>query len=200
VEVRGAWHSYDAVVVALPAHVAAQTLHSFDRELAEELHGIPYASAATVTCLWPRSAIPHPLDAFGFVVPAAENREILASTWASVKYEGRTPADLSLIRVFIGGYQGQDLVEQSDAELIALVRRELRPLIGVEAAPNWTRVCRYLRAMPQYHVGHLARVARIEALERKHARFALAGNAYRGVGIPDAIRSGNEAAQRLLAR
>lgn len=198
VEVRGTFRRYDALVVALPAYIAAQALRSFDPALCDELEGIPYASAATVTCLWPRSAIPHPLDAFGFVVPAAEPCQILASTWASVKYEGRAPDDLALIRVFVGGYRGQERVQMRDEELVQLVRRELGALIGVEEPPRWTRVCRYLKAMPQYHVGHLARVARIEQRADAHVNFALAGNAYRGVGIPDAIKSGYDAARRVL--
>jgi oxygen-dependent protoporphyrinogen oxidase len=99
----------------------------------------------------------------------------------------------------VGGHKGQERVERSDAELVALCRGELKSLLGVQAEPRWSRVLRYMKAMPQYHLGHLERVARIEALERKHSRFALAGKAYRGVGIPDAIRSGNEAAKRILA-
>ena len=199
VEVRGAFHGYDALIVAVPAHVAAQILPSFDPELSRHLFGIPYASAATVTCAFPRAAIPHPLDAFGFVVPATENREILASTWASVKYAGRAPADKALIRVFVGGYTGQHLVDRRDDELLEIARRELRELLGVTEPPEWFRVARFLRAMPQYHLGHQARVAEIEALTQKHRRFALAGNAYRGVGIPDAIKSANDAVARVLA-
>jgi oxygen-dependent protoporphyrinogen oxidase len=199
VEVRGGWHGYDALIVAVPAHVAAQILPSFDAELARQLFGIQYASAATVTCAWPRTAIPHALDAFGFVVPAAERRQILASTWASVKYAGRAPRDKALIRVFVGGYTGQHLVERRDDELLAIVREELRELLGVTQPPEWARVVRYMQAMPQYHLGHQARVAQIEALSKKHRRFALAGNAYRGVGIPDAIKSANDAVNQVLS-
>jgi oxygen-dependent protoporphyrinogen oxidase len=200
VEAQGVVSACDAVVVAVPAHVAARVLVGFDPALAGELSNIDYASAVTVTLSWPRSAIAHPLDAFGFVVPTVEHRGVIASTWASVKYEGRSPPDKALIRVFIGGHRGQHLLEYDDGELIALARRELRDLIGVSAEPEWTKVVRYVRAMPQYHLGHLARVARIEALASKHARFALAGNAYRGVGIPDAVKSGEDAAARILAR
>ncbi|MEY4509435.1 MAG: hypothetical protein RLZZ450_1557 [Pseudomonadota bacterium] len=200
VEAQGSVSACDAVVLAVPAHVAARVLSGFDAALASELSNIDYASAATVTLSWPRSAIAHPLDAFGFVVPTVEHRGLIASTWASVKYEGRAPPDKALIRVFIGGHRGQHLVDYDDRELIALARRELRDLIGVSAEPEWTRVVRYVRAMPQYHLGHLSRVRRIEELAGKHVRFALAGNAYRGVGIPDAVRSGEEAAARILAR
>lgn len=199
-EAQGSVSACDAVVVAVPAHAAARMLTGFDATLASELSSIDYASAATVTLSWPRSAIAHPLDAFGFVVPTVEHRSVIASTWASVKYEGRSPPDKALIRVFVGGHRGQHLVEYDDKELVTLARRELRDLIGVSAEPDWTRVVRYVRAMPQYHLGHLARVARIEELAKKHERFALAGNAYRGVGIPDAVRSGEEAAARILSR
>jgi len=199
VEVRGGSRQYDAVVVALPAHAAAQTLAGFDATLSGELAAIQYASAATITLCWPRAAIPHPLDAFGFVVPTIEQRSIIASTWASVKYDGRAPEDSALIRVFVGGHRGQHLVDYGDAELTSIARRELEQLIGVAAAPAWSLVKRYVRAMPQYHVGHQGRVARIELQERQHARFALAGNAYRGVGIPDAVKSGEDAARRVLA-
>jgi oxygen-dependent protoporphyrinogen oxidase len=199
VEVHGSLKAFDAVIVAVPAHVAAQMVHGLDGALARELFAIDYASAATATFVWSREAISHPLDAFGFVVPAIENRQILASTWASVKYPGRAPADKALIRVFFGGYNGQHLLERSDEDLVGMGRRELAQLIGVTAEPEYTKVVRYPKAMPQYHVGHLERVARIEALVAQHPRFALAGNAYRGVGIPDAVHSGEQAARRILS-
>jgi oxygen-dependent protoporphyrinogen oxidase len=194
VEVHGRQRRFNGVIVALPAYVAAQVVASLDRELASELDGIPYGSAATVTFAWPSEAIAHPLDAFGFVVPTIEGRNIIASTWASVKYRGRAPQGRALIRVFVGGYNGQHLLERSDEELSALALRELRQLMGVRTGPELTRVVRYIRAMPQYQLGHLARVARIEARARAIPNFAVAGNAYRGVGIPDAIRSGEAAA------
>ncbi len=197
VEVRGGSQGYNAVVLALPAYVAGGLMRPFDRALADELEAIPYGSAATVTFGFKREQIAHSLDAFGFVVPAIERRGIIASTWASVKYEGRAPEGKVLIRVFIGGYQGQHLVERADTELAALARRELSELIGVRGEPELTRVVRYIKAMPQYHVGHSARVVRIDALVKQHPRLALAGNAYRGVGIPDAVKSGEEAARSL---
>jgi oxygen-dependent protoporphyrinogen oxidase len=200
VEVRGAARVYDAVVVALPAHAAGHVLAELDAPLARELAAIEYASAATITLSWPRAAIPHALDAFGYVTPVVENRAVIASTWASVKYERRAPVNRALLRVFVGGHRGQHLVQYDEADLIGIARRELRELLGVDKEPEWTRVVRYMRAMPQYHVGHLDRVGRIEQLASKHEGLALAGNAYRGVGIPDAVKSGEDAAQRILSR
>lgn len=198
VEVGDQARHYDAVIVALPAHAAAKVLSGYDHTLAEAIGAIEYASAATVTMSWPRTAIPHPLDAFGFVVPTIERRGIIASTWASVKYPGRAPDGRALIRVFIGGHRGQHLVSYDDAELIVIARRELGALLGVEAAPDFTKVVRYVRAMPQYFLGHLARVERIEQLVRAHRGLELAGNSMRGVGIPDAVKSGEDAARRVL--
>lgn len=200
IEVRGAYQRYDALIVALPSHTASQVLYRFDRTLADALSEIEYASAATITLCWPRTAIPHALDAFGFVVPVIEGRSIIASTWANVKWEGRAPEDKALIRVFVGGHTGQQLVDYEDDELVHIARRELGSLLGVSAPPSWSVVKRYRRAMPQYHVGHLTRVARIEQLAAAHARFALAGNAYRGVGIPDAVKSGDDAADHILTQ
>ncbi len=196
-EVRGSPQGFNAVVLALPAYVAGGLVRPLDQELARELEAIPYGSAATVTFALRRDQIAHPMDAFGFVVPAIERRGIIASTWASVKWEGRAPEGKTLIRVFIGGYQGQHLLERSDEELATLARRELVDLMGLLGEPEFTLVARYNKSMPQYHVGHLARVARIEALAKQHTRFALAGNAYRGVGIPDAVKSGEQAARAI---
>ncbi len=190
--------TFDAVVMATPAHVAARALRGLDASLSEELDAIPYASAATVTGIWRRDEVPHALDAFGFVVPARERCEVLASTWANVKWEHRAPADKVVLRVFIGGYRGQHRIGLPDDELVALTMRELKRLMGISAPPRFTRVLRYERAMPQYHLGHLARVERIEARVKQQPRLVLAGNAYRGVGIPDAVRSGELASASLV--
>ena len=146
-----------------------------------------------------RDLIPHPLDGFGFVVPRVENRPILAATFSSVKYAGRAPAGHILLRAFVGGALQPELFERDDPALLDLVRRELRGLLGVQAAPLFTRIARYPHSMPQYRVGHLRRVAEIEAGVARHPGLALAGNAYRGVGLADGVRSGEAAAQAVLS-
>jgi oxygen-dependent protoporphyrinogen oxidase len=189
----------DAVVVATPAHAAATLLRPLDHQLAADLDGIPYASSATVTLAFRREEIPHPLDGFGFVVPHAERRALLAGTFSSLKYPGRAPAETMLVRAFVGGALRPELVELDDAALTAAVQRELTELIGVRAAPHLVRIARWRRAMPQYQVGHLERIA---AIRRRAAALGvhLAGNAYDGVGIPDCIRSGEEAADAVADR
>jgi oxygen-dependent protoporphyrinogen oxidase len=183
----------DAVIVATPAHAAAELLRPLDDRLATDLASIEYASSATVTLAFRREEIPHPLDGFGFVVPHVERRRLLAGTFSSLKYPGRAPADSVLVRAFVGGTLQPELLELDDEALTSVVREELAGLIGVRATPHLTRIARWRRAMPQYAVGHLERVARI----RERAAVLgihLAGNAYEGVGIPDCIRSGEAAA------
>jgi len=190
---------FDAVLIATPAHAAAALLRSVDAPLAESLAGISYASSAIVSLGFRREDVPHPLDGFGFVVPHVERRALLAATFSSLKYRGRAPEGAVLVRAFVGGALRPELVDLSDDELALTVRRELAQLLGVHADPILTRIARWRRAMPQYYVGHLERVARIRA-RAEALQLHLAGNAYEGVGIPDCIRSGEAAAQALVDR
>lgn len=189
----------DAVVLATPAHVAAQLVRDLDPLLANDLASIPYASSATVTLAYRRADVPHQLDGFGFVVPLVERRRIIACTFSSVKYPGRAPADTVLLRSFAGGALQASMSELDDGALEAAVRSELAALLGVSAQPILVRIHRHPNAMPQYHLGHLERVSSIEQRLARHPGLTVAGNAYRGVGIPDCVRSGEGAAEAVLA-
>jgi oxygen-dependent protoporphyrinogen oxidase len=169
-----------------------------DPSLALLLEGIPYASSATVTLAYRRADVRHALDGFGFVVPQIEGRPIIACTFSSVKYPGRAPDDHVLLRVFVGGALNEAIVERADDALVATARAQLAELLGASGEPLFTRVARYPKAMPQYHVGHLARVEAIEQGLRRHPGLALAGGAYRGVGIADCVHAAEEAVSGLL--
>ncbi len=188
----------DAVILATEAHQAARLGRRVDPALAHLLEDIPYASSAVVSLAYRRADIAHPLDGFGFVVPRAERRPIIACTFSSVKYPGRAPGGHALLRVFLGGALDEAQLDRSDAELTATARAELSTLVGARGEPLWMALARHPRAMPQYHVGHLARVEAIERAVARHGGLALAGGAYRGVGIADCVRSGEEAAVRVL--
>ncbi len=188
----------DGVVLATPAYVSADLLRPHDAALADALAAIRYASSVTVTCGYARRDVPHRLDGFGFVVPAVEGRALIACTFAHVKYAGRAPADRALLRVFMGGALAPEVVDRADAELVAAARRELAELLGIRAEPLFVRVHRHRRAMPQYDVGHLERVTAMEEAATRLGGLALAGAAYRGVGIPDCVHSGERAAETLL--
>jgi oxygen-dependent protoporphyrinogen oxidase len=187
----------DAVCLALPAYAAARLLGGVDAELASELDAIPYASTATVNLAYKRGDIPHRLDGFGFVVPFIEKRTLMACTFSSVKFAGRAPKGHALLRAFVGGALQPEMFELDEDEMIRRVRDDLRVLLGIEPPPMFAEVVKWPRSMPQYHVGHIDRVKRIEKLVAALPGLALAGNAFKGPGIPDCIRSG-EAAAHLL--
>lgn len=187
----------DAVCLALPAPQASSLLHSVDADLAAEMQ-IPYASSAIMNLVMRRRDIAHPLNGMGFVVPAVEHRALIACSFSSVKFAGRAPEEQVLLRAFVGGAMHQEQFEQSDEAMQGAVLRDLHQLLGMSGEPLRVSLRRWPQSMPQYHLGHLHRVARIESLVSRLPGLVLAGNAYRGVGVPDCIRSGNEAAHTLL--
>jgi oxygen-dependent protoporphyrinogen oxidase len=187
-----------AVVLATPAFVTADIIHGLDPALSQILQAIPYVSTATVTVAYPLRDIARPLDGYGYIIPRAEARPILACTWTSTKFPHRAPDDFGLIRAFVGRAGQEDAVGSTDEDLLALVREELGRTLGITAPPILQRVFRWPRAMPQYTLGHPARLEAIEDRLAAHPGLYVAGNAYRGIGLPDCIASGERAAERLL--
>ncbi|HYE91206.1 MAG TPA: protoporphyrinogen oxidase [Terriglobales bacterium] len=189
----------DAVVVATETHATARLLRYVDPSAAALLAEIPYASSATASFGYRREDVPHALDAFGIVVPRTEGRALLAATFSSVKYPGRAPAGHVLIRCFLGGALDAAMLDRGDDELIAQAREELRAAVGITAAPLLSRLWRHPASMPQYRVGHLARIDAIDHRMAALPGLHLAGAGYRGVGIADCVRSGEAAAEAALA-
>ena len=185
----------DAVCLAVPAYVAASLLTG---ELADKLRLIRYASTATINFGYRRAAIAHPLNGFGFVVPFIEKRSLIACTFSSVKFSGRAPDGHVLLRAFAGGALQPEMFALDESELATRVEADLRELLGINEAPLFVEVSKWERSMPQYEVGHLDRVNEIENLVNKLPGLTLAGNSYRGAGIPDCIRSGESAAETLV--
>jgi len=190
----GGQRQADAVVVAAPASVASRILGGIDRSLAADLAAIEYAGSAVVGLGYRRDQIGDLLDAAGMVVPRTAGRRALAVSFSSQKFPDRAPPGCVLVRVFIGGALDPGVLNLSDAALTRLAREEVGVLIAARGEPLIERLERWHGAMPQYHVGHLDRVARIEAAVARHAGLGLAGAAYRGVGIPQVIASGQAAA------
>jgi oxygen-dependent protoporphyrinogen oxidase len=195
----GATESFDAVIMASPAWAAGALLKPVDAELGAELSGIPYSSSITVNLVYDEAKLRPLPEGFGFLVPASEGRTMLACTFVHRKFLGRTPTGKAVFRAFLGGAKNEALLDESDEALIATVRRELKEILGIEAAPETTRVARWRRAMAQYAVGHQERVGRIHERVAVLPGLRLAGNAYDGIGIPDCIRLGRQAAKGLLA-
>ena len=191
--------SADAVILATPAFQSGSILSAVDSDSAGELTKVSYASTATVSLAFHRAAFPREPDSFGFVVPAVERRKIMACTFSSLKYPGRAPKDHILLRAFVGGALQSELFDADDATMEDNVRAELASLLGVTAKPRISRIWRHPHSMPQYHVGHQARIERIEKSLSRFSTLALAGSAYHGVGISDCVRTGEEAAEKVVA-
>lgn len=188
-----------AIIVATPAYAGAVLLEHFDPLLASALAGIPYASSATVSLGYRLQDIPRPLDGYGYVIPRKAGRTALACTWTSTKFESRAPSGYALLRVFIGRAGQDDEIAWDVSNLLHLAREELRQTLGIQAEPSVSRVFVWQRGMPQYNLGHGQLLERIDSRLEQHAGLALAGNSYRGVGIPDCIRSGELAAEKVCA-
>jgi oxygen-dependent protoporphyrinogen oxidase len=188
----------DAVCIAAPAYAAAGMIDGFAPALAHDLSAIEYASSATVNLVYDRGAVGDPLAAFGFVVPAVERLPLIACTYSSRKYANRAPADTVLLRAFVGGALFPEQLERSDARIVEDVHACLARLLRIAGSPREAVVTRWPRSMPQYHVGHLDRIERIETQLQAYPCLALAGNAYRGTGIPDTVRVADQAARELF--
>jgi oxygen-dependent protoporphyrinogen oxidase len=189
----------DAVILATPSFITAEVIAGFAAELAADLRPIEYVSTATVTLAYREPDLPRPLDGYGYVIPRREGRKALACTWTSTKFPHRAPEGYALLRVFIGRAGQEDEIRWDDAGLLSIAREELRLTLGITADPLLERIYRWEKAMPQYHLGHLERLVRIENGLAAFPGLALAGNAYQGIGIPDCIHSGEEAAERVLS-
>jgi oxygen-dependent protoporphyrinogen oxidase len=186
----------NGVILATPAYNAGQILSSLDSSLALDLESIPYASTATISLAYRQSDIPRELDGYGYVIPRREGRRALACTWTSTKFPHRAPQGYGLIRVFIGRAD-QELLWKEE-ELLILAKEELNLTLGITADPFLFRVFIWEKAMPQYNLGHPEILQRIDAALNERAGLALAGNGYRGIGIPDCIHSGKLAVEKVM--
>ena len=186
-----------AVVLATPAYVTGDLLRNRDPDLAQLAGGIAYASAATVALAFRRTAITHPLDGSGFVVPRVEKSGLLAGSWLSSKWPHRAPDDRVLLRTFIGGARDPRALERSDEELVSLSLAALQPLVGIRGEPSFARVYRWEQANAQHEVGHLTRMAAIERALARHPGVFVTGSGFRGVGIPDCVADGRATARQV---
>ena len=198
VRAGGDWLEADHVVIACEAHSGAELLGGVDARLAELLAAVPYSSSMTVALGFVDADFPRPLAGFGFLVPKKERRRLVACTWVGTKFSYRVPPGQVVLRCFLGGTEDAGVLDESDDSVAASVLEELHRIVGFTAKPRFARIFRWPRSMAQYSVGHPARLAETEARVASIAGLHLAGNAYTGIGIPDCIRMGRQAAARIL--
>jgi protoporphyrinogen/coproporphyrinogen III oxidase len=197
----GATEDFDQVILALPAHSCAKLMSDVSgaERIVEILGEISYSSAVTVALAYKSSEIALP-PGFGFLVPRNQAKRMIACTFVHKKFENRAPEDTALLRVFMGGARDAEILDLSNSEILEVVRRELREILNIAAEPRIVRIFRWRKAMAQYEVGHLLRIARLEMHVQRFAGLHLAGNAYHGIGIPDCVRLGRSAADAIMRR
>ena len=188
---------FDAVLIATPANVAGALLDGVDRGLSRNLLDITYSSSVTVTLGYYMDQLKVLPPGFGFLVPRSEGRRMLACTFVHNKFPHRAPQGKGILRCFLGGARDEAVLALTDEQILETVQRELKDILKLDARPIFARVYRWRGAMAQYEPGHIARVERIEKRVAEIPGLALAGNAYHGIGVPDCIRSGMEAANAL---
>jgi protoporphyrinogen/coproporphyrinogen III oxidase len=195
----GGMEFFDAVIFATPARIASTMLADIDTQLSADLGAVQYSSSITVTLGYRREELKSCPPGFGFLVPRSEGTRMLATTFVHTKFPFRAPDDKALVRCFLGGAKDQEVLELSDEEITAVVRKELKQFTGLSADPWFVKVYRWDRAMAQYTPGHLERIERIGATLKQMQNLAIAGNFYKGIGVPDCVRTGKEAAQHMAA-
>ena len=184
-------------VLATPAFATSILLRRTAPDLATALDNIPFVSTAIVTLAYAASQVDRELDGSGYVSPRAEGGPVVACSWTSSKFTHRAPPGHVLLRLFIGRAGQDEVVNEPRDTLIDLARQEVAATLGARGEPLLARVTVWPNALPQYNVGHLDRLARIEAAVETIPGLALAGASYKGVGIPDCIQSGWEAAEKV---
>ncbi|MBI3979324.1 MAG: protoporphyrinogen oxidase [Chloroflexi bacterium] len=189
----------DAVVLAAPAGATSRMIAGFAPEAAGILAGITYYPSLVVVVAFPRAQVAHPMRGTGFLVPAEEQRRLIACTWVTRKWPHASDPDKMLMRCYLGGPDIVDLLRREDAELVAMACADLAQLMGVSGPPMLSRVYRWQQGIPRYAPGHLDRVRRARVALQPFPGLALAGAAYNGIGVPDCIRQGQEAVQAVFA-
>jgi len=197
VRVNEDWIEAERLVIACEAHNASPLLRAIDGRLADLLGGVAYSSSMTVAVGFDAKDFGQPPEGHGFLVPKKERRRLMACTWVGMKFPYRVPEGKIVARCFLGGMEDAAVLNESDESVTAVVTEELREIAGVQARPAFVRISRWPLSMAQYTVGHPQRLAQIEARAGAIPGLYLAGNAYEGIGIPDCIRMGKRAAEKI---
>ena len=187
-----------AVVMATPANAAATITRELSASLSQALADIPYAGIAVVCAGYDRKQVGHSLDGFGFLAPRGQNLRLLGCIWTSSLFPFEAPEGKVLLRVMYGGAPDPDALGLSDSELIDCMKRELHPLLQIQGDPELVRLYRHPGGIPQYTLGHEERLCIIEEVEQALPGLAIAGNAYRGIGLNDCVVSAQRATDKIL--
>lgn len=189
----------DAVVITTEGWAASALVSNLDEQLGSDIGGIQHSSSATVSLAWDTDHLGFDLSAFGLLCPLVERRDMMAASYSSTKWPGRAPEGKAVMRGFVGGPHNQAVMENDDDALVDIVIREFRDIFGLRVDPTFAVVGRWTNGMPQYTLGHLSRVERIDRRVAAIPGLGIGGGSYRGVGVPNCIESGEAAARKVMA-
>ncbi len=193
----GATHHAKQIVVALPAHAAAQLLQDLTPQAATALSEIPYAGMVVVCTGYPKNAVEHDLHGFGFLVPRIEKKRMLGCIWTHSLFPGSAPEGKVLLRTMLGGATDPEALQLDDAALLDILKEELHPILGIKQAPSFVRIFRHTYGIPQYTLGHAERREQIARAEKLQPGLYFAGNAYQGISLNDCVVSAYEVVDKL---
>ena len=190
----------EILVIASPAYSAAEILKNLDRSLSSILSEIPYPSVAVVCFGYRKERIANKLDGFGFLIPYKERRKILGSLWDSSIFPGRAPEGYALLRSMVGGARASELAIQDDGRLIDIVAEELGHIMDIKVQPDFVKIYRHEKAIPQYNIGHDRKLKAVDEMLLKYKNLYLTGNAYRGIGVNDCIENSYKLAETIIRK
>lgn len=194
----GSFIESNIVVLASPAYEAGRILNAMNKEMSSLLNSIFYPAISVVCFGYKKERIKHPLDGFGFLIPFKEGRKILGTLWDSSIFPNRAPDDMVLLRSMIGGARNSRLALEEDNKIIDIVINELRDIMDIKVNPDFIRIYKHERGIPQYNVGHIQIINRLDELLNRFKGLYLTGNAYRGIGVNDCIENSFKLAERLI--
>jgi oxygen-dependent protoporphyrinogen oxidase len=190
----------DVVVLTCPAHQQASMLEPLDARLASAVGDIPFNEIAVIALGYRAADVPGGVDGFGFITPERLRRDLLGAQWCSSIFPGRAPDRMILMRAMCGGWHRRDMVAWDDTRLLAAVRAELKVIQDITAEPVFHHIQRWRPGIPQYHVGHLAKLAVIDEQVKFHPGLYLAGNSYRGVAMNDCTEQADVLAESIVGQ
>jgi oxygen-dependent protoporphyrinogen oxidase len=187
------------VVLAVSAIEAARLLEPLAPEATRIISGIECASLVVLNIGFKATDVGHPMQGYGFLVPHDEpDFPLLGVLWADSVFPQHAPVGHRLIRVFVGGSRDPNAADRSDEELLDNATASLRNLLDIKGRPILADVCRYPKAIPQYHVGHVEKIDRLQAVVADRPGLHLIGNYLRGISVNEAITFGTRTAQELI--
>ncbi len=190
----------EVLVLAVPAYAASDMLKNLDKPLSTAIGEIPYPSVSVICFGYKKEKIANNLNGFGFLIPNRENRKILGTLWDSSIFPNRAPEGHVLLRTMVGGARASELAMQEDNRLIDMVSGELRHIMGIKVQPDFIRVFRHEKAIPQYNIGHDNRLKKIDEILLKYSDLYITGNAFRGISVNDCIENSYKLADNITKK